>query len=519
MILLNLMEIRLKAILLLLVFFGIDVVNAQTLQPKREFRGVWVATVANIDWPSSSKLNSLAQQQELVNILEAHHRTGINAVMLQVRPAADALYGKSREPWSQWLTGKQGKLPDPMYDPLEFAVKEAHKRGMELHAWFNPYRATFSAGDKGISNDHITKQKPDWFFTYAGRKLFNPGLPEVREYIIRVILDVVDNYDIDGVHLDDYFYPYPIAGQRIDDAQTFADHPDGFTDIKEWRRHNVDTLIHALSDSIHHHKNYIKFGISPFGIWANKGQHPEGSETGGGSSYYEQFADSRNWIKQGWLDYINPQIYWPFNNRAAAFEKLVDWWSNNAFGHHLYIGLAAYRINERMSASWKDNTQMPRQIRYERENPRVQGSVFFSSKSLQNNLLGFTDSLHTEFYQYSALPPTMLWRDAVVPNIPRELTAKAAGHYVDLQWETPLPATDGDVAFGYVVYRFDQHEAINLADPKHIINVAYTQQCSFQDQTAETGKSYQYVVTAVDRLKNESYPSNTASLNLPANNM
>ncbi|MGI4751014.1 MAG: glycoside hydrolase family 10 protein [Janthinobacterium lividum] len=509
-----------RALLLLFLMSVIGLANAQVLpQPKREFRGVWIATVTNIDWPSSGKTNSQQQQQELIQILNAHHQTGINAVMFQVRPAADALYAKSREPWSQWLTGKQGKAPNPAYDPLELAITEAHQRGMELHAWFNPYRATFSANQKGLSDDHITKQKPEWFFTYAGRKLFNPGLPEVRDYIIKVILDVVDNYDIDGVHLDDYFYPYHIDGQHIDDAQTFVDHPDGFTDIKDWRRHNVDTLIHALSDSIHHHKNYIKFGISPMGIWANKGQNAEGSETGGGSSYYEQFADSRRWVKEGWLDYINPQIYWAFNNRAAAFEKLIDWWSNNTFGRHLYIGMATYRINERMSASWKDASQMPRQIRYERENPRVQGSVYFSSKSLQNNPLGFTDSLKKDFYRYPALPPAMLWRDAVVPNIPRELTASTMGKNVNLQWQLPLPASDGNTASGYVVYRFDQGEPINLADPKHILNINYTQERSFADQTAEAGKTYQYVVTAVDRLKNESYPSNTATVNIAVNSL
>lgn len=511
---------RCTALLLLFWISMIGLTNGQVLpQPKREFRGVWVATVTNIDWPSSGKTNSQQQQQELIQIINAHHQTGINAIMFQVRPAADALYAKSREPWSQWLTGKQGKAPNPAYDPLELAINESHKRGMELHAWFNPYRATFSANQKGLSDDHITKQKPEWFFTYAGRKLFNPGLPEVRDYIIKVILDVVDNYDIDGVHLDDYFYPYPVDGQHIDDAQTFVDHPDGFTDIKDWRRHNVDTLIHALSDSIHQHKNYLKFGISPFGIWANKRQNSEGSETGGGSSYYEQFADSRRWVKEGWLDYINPQIYWPFNNRAAAFEKLVDWWSNNTYGRHLYVGMATYRINERMSAAWKDVSQMPKQLRYERENARVQGSVYFSSRSLQNNPLGFTDSLKNDFYRYPALPPAMLWRDAVVPNIPRELMARTMGKNVNLQWQLPLPASDDNTASGYVVYRFDQGEAINLIDPKHIISINYTQERSFADQTAEAGKTYQYVVTALDRLKNESYPSNTATINVPVNSL
>jgi uncharacterized lipoprotein YddW (UPF0748 family) len=227
--------------------------------PKREFRGVWIATVENIDWPALHT-NSEQQKADLIAQLNAHEQTGINAVMFQVRPAADAFYAKSREPWSKWLTGKQGKAPEPLYDPLEFAINEAHKRGMELHAWFNPYRATNDGNFSALSPGHITRIKPEWFFTYGGIKLFNPGIPDVRDYIVRVILDVVDNYDIDGVHMDDYFYPYKIDGQQINDADAFKTYGGAYTDIKEWRRHNVDTLIHMLSDSIHKHKPHLKFG-------------------------------------------------------------------------------------------------------------------------------------------------------------------------------------------------------------------------------------------------------------------
>src|ERR1700712_2528922 len=219
--------------------------------PKREFRGVWIATVVNIDWPSDVHLSVDRQKQELIAILDADQRAGINAVMLQVRPAADAFYLKSNEPWSRWLTGKQGVAPNPIYDPLEFAIVEAHKRGMELHAWFNPYRATFDGNFKSLCDCHITNQEPNWFFTYGGIKLFNPGLPEVRNYIIKVILNVVDNYDIDGVHMDDYFYPDAIAGQKMGDLDAFKQYGGDFDDIRDWRRDNVNVLIKALSDSIH----------------------------------------------------------------------------------------------------------------------------------------------------------------------------------------------------------------------------------------------------------------------------
>jgi uncharacterized lipoprotein YddW (UPF0748 family) len=482
--------------------------------PKREFRGVWIATVENIDWPSSPKLTTDQQKKELTAQLDAHQQTGINAVMLQVRPAADALYAKSREPWSKWLTGKQGTAPDPVYDPLEFAITEAHKRGMELHAWFNPYRATNDSKFFALSAGHITRLKPEWFFTYGGIKLFNPGIPEVREYIVRVILDVVDNYDIDGVHMDDYFYPYKIDGQHINDAATFKEYGGDFDNINDWRRNNVDLLIKMLGDSVHKHKPRVKFGISPFGVWANKFQNPDGSDTHGGSSYYELFADSRKWIKEGLVDYINPQIYWPIGDRLVPFDKLLDWWSNNTYGRHLYIGMAAYRINERKANKFKDPATMPNAIQYLRNNPRVQGSIYFSSKSLLNNPLGFTDSLADKYYKYPALPPVMLWLDSVPPNPPLNFTAKPGINGADLKWEKPLLAKDKEPVYGYVIYRFNGDEKVNLTDGRHILHIQYNDSPFYTDNTTQKGKTYLYVVTAIDRLKNESEPSPTVAATL-----
>lgn len=481
-------------------------------EPKREFRGEWIATVVNIDWPSDVHLSADKQKQELLAILDADQRAGINAVMLQIRPAADAFYAKSGEPWSKWLTGKQGKGPDPAYDPLEFAINEAHKRGMELHAWFNPYRATFDGNFKSLCQCHITNQEPSWFFTYGGIKLFDPGIPEVRSYIIKVILNVVDNYNIDGVHMDDYFYPYKIDGQKINDDQTFKAYAGNFTDIKDWRRNNVDLLIKGLSDSIHKHKPYMKFGISPFGIWKNSTQDPEGSETHGGDSYYELYADSRKWVKEGWVDYIAPQIYWQFGYHLAAFENLLDWWSDNTYGRHLYIGQAAYRINELKSKAFRNPAELPNQIKYLRDNPRVQGSVFFSANSLMRNPLGFTDSLRTNYYKYPALPPPMLWLDSVPPNAPKNLVAKNNLSGVKLKWETPDIAPDKEPVYGYVVYRFEGTDTVNLTDPKFILHIQYNADTAYEDKTAQQGKTYLYVVTAIDRIKNESDPTPTIAV-------
>jgi uncharacterized lipoprotein YddW (UPF0748 family) len=480
--------------------------------PKREFRGVWIATVVNIDWPSDVHLSVDRQKQELLAILDADQRAGINAIILQVRPAADAFYAKSTEPWSRWLTGKQGQAPNPLYDPLEFAITEAHKRGMELHAWFNPYRATFDGNFKALSPNHITNLHPEWFFIYGGIKLFNPGLPEVRDYIVKVILNVVDNYDIDGVHMDDYFYPDAVAGQKIGDTGAYKDYGGDFDDIKNWRRNNVDVLIKTLTDSIHKHKPLMKFGISPSGIWKNVGQDPDGSETHGRDSYYEQYADTRKWMKEGWIDYIVPQIYWQFGHRLAAYENLVDWWSDNTYGRHLYIGQAPYRAFEPKSRAFHNPSEIPNQIKYLRDNPRIEGSVFFSNNSLMRNPLGLTDSLRANYYKYPALPPQMLWRDSVPPNAPKNLDAKANGNSVKLKWVTPDTAKDKEPVYGYVVYRFDGTEKVNLNDPKYILHIAYNADVEYEDKTAQRGKTYLYVVTAIDRIKNESDPTPTIAV-------
>jgi uncharacterized lipoprotein YddW (UPF0748 family) len=382
---------------------------------------------------------------------------------------------------------------------------------MELHAWFNPYRAAFSLADKEVSPQHITRQKPEWFFSYGGRRLFNPGIPEVRAYIVQVILDVVRNYDIDGVHFDDYFYPGLEGGRPIPDTETYITYGRDYPDIRAWRRSNVDTLIRTLSDSIHTAKRHMKFGISPFGIWKNRSQDPEGSLTNGGSSYVEMYADTRMWLQKGWIDYINPQIYWPFQHRLAPFENLLDWWSNNAYGRHLYIGQAAYRSMENVQG-FKNRGEIPNQIRALRSNARVQGSVYFSSKSLTSNMAGLQDSLRQDFYRYPALQPAMIWIDNIAPQAPLQLTAYLlAPNGVRLTWNEPLKARDGETAYGYVIYRFWAGEEFNLEDPSKIIKISFDNtNRTFIDTGVQKGVSYNYVITAIDRLKNESTPSNAA---------
>ncbi len=485
--------------------------------PKREFRGVWVATIGNIDWPSVKASNNVAlQKQEFIDLLDQHRSAGLNAIILQVRPAADAFYAKSREPWSRYLTGKQGQAPTPFYDPLQFAIEEAHKRGMELHAWFNPYRASTTLNPAHFSDDHITKRHPEWFFTYAGKKLFNPGLPDVRKYIIDVIMDVVKNYDVDGIHFDDYFYPYPDSrNTSVPDQLTFAQYNNGIENIEDWRRNNVNMLVRDLGIAIKRIKPYVKYGISPCGVWDNKENNSIGSETRGLSAYRELYADGVKWMQEGWIDYINPQIYFPFKNRAAAYEILVSWWQRHTYGRHFYVGHGAYRVTEN-KIGWTDKSQIPRQVRHLREEHDVEGSIYFSSKSLTDNLVGLQDSMRNDLYRTPALPPTMPWLDSIPPNAPFGLLVKSSsnGKMNTLFWQKPDAASDGESAYGYVVYRFAVGERINIKDPGKIIFITYdADKLQYTDDDIKQHQQYKYVVTAIDRMKNESRPSDSREAN------
>ncbi|GAB3818118.1 family 10 glycosylhydrolase [Pontibacter rugosus] len=396
------------SLFLLLLNFA---VLAQTPSPKREFRAVWIASVANIDWPAQKGLSTEAQQKAFTAILDDHQKNGMNAVIVQIRPAADALYRSQLEPWSEWLTGKQGKELSSPYDPLDFMLTQSHQHGMEFHAWFNPYRATFDA--KAITApDHITRRKPEWFIKYDGKLLFNPGIPEVRTYITSVIMDVVRRYDIDGVHFDDYFYPYPVANTAFADDSTFTRYNNGFRNKNDWRRNNVDLLIKGISDSINAVKPYVKFGISPFGVWKNKAEDPAGSATRAGAPTYSTlYADTRKWMQLGWIDYLVPQVYWHIGHKAADYKTIVEWWSLNSFNRHLYIGHSAYKVGTDANAAWQDSNEIPRQLRLNRSLPAVGGSVYFSSKSVLKNTNHMQDSLRS-YYCYPALVPLMNWKQA-----------------------------------------------------------------------------------------------------------
>ncbi len=374
-------------------------------QAKPEFRGVWVATVDNIDWPSRGNYNSDSQKVEFIRLLDMHQRNGMNAMIVQIRPVTDAFYPSQYEPWSEFLTGKQGRPPMPYYDPLEFMVTETHKRGMEFHAWMNPYRAVFNINTSSIAPNHITRIHPEWFLTYGDKRYFDPGNKEAQQFVTNVVSDVVSRYAVDAVHFDDYFYPYRIAGKEFPDNSSYVRYGNGMNK-EDWRRSNVDSIILRLSNAIKKANPKCQFGISPFGVWRNDDKDPDGSKTKAGQTNYDDlYADILLWLKNNWIDYVAPQLYWEFGHKAAPYEVLLDWWSKHTYGKNCYIGLGVYRAGS--NSAWKDITQLPRQIEALRNTPNIQGMIFFSSRSFNNNPNGWSDSLRLEYFKEPAKTPEM----------------------------------------------------------------------------------------------------------------
>ena len=341
-----------------LLFCFFQYTEAQT---RPEFRGVWVATVDNIDWPKRGDFNTDSQKASFIRLLDMHQRNGINALVVQIRPCTDAFFPSQYEPWSQWLTGVQGKPPSPYYDPLEFMIAETHKRKMVFHAWMNPYRAVFNVNETVLAATHITRLHPEWFLTYGDKKYFDPGNKAAQQYVTAVVKDVVSRYEVDAIHFDDYFYPYKIEGKVFPDDATYRLYGNGLS-REDWRRGNTDSIIAALSVAIKNQNKHCQFGVSPFGVWRNVNRDPiDGSNTNGAQSNYDDlYADILLWLKNGWIDYVAPQLYWEFGHSKAPFEVLLNWWSKHTYGKQCYIGLGIYRANS--NAAWSNVNQLPRQI-------------------------------------------------------------------------------------------------------------------------------------------------------------
>ena len=388
--------------IILIAFLSISLVGRAGEGFYPSFRGAWIATVANIDWPSKDAVGySELQQAEMTFILDSLQSIGINAIVFQVRPTADALYRSEYEPSSHWLTGKQGA--PILYDPLEWTIHEAHKRNMEVHVWLNPYRVNLAKTDTSeICAEHVWRKHPDWFWEYNKQWYFDPGLDVTREWICTIVQDIVTRYDIEAIHMDDYFYPYPAGGKALPDGATFAKYPRGFTDIRDWRRNNVNLAIQAIHQTIKECKPDVEFGISPFGVWRNAKVDSTGSATTAGITNYDDlYADIRLWIQKGWIDYVLPQLYWEIGKRAADYEVLAHWWANEVRGTNckLYIGLAPYRLEGASPKTpWGQGNEIGRQMRLNRTIPEISGECFYSTRPLLRNPRGVCDTIR-DFYK------------------------------------------------------------------------------------------------------------------------
>ena len=411
--------------------------------PLREFRAAWVATVANIDWPSRKDLSTEEQKREIIYLFDLLKQNNFNAVIVQIRPVADAFYASPYEPWSRYLTGTQGVAPDPYYDPLAFMIEEAHKRCLEFHAWFNPYRALMNAYKNPNPPNHVTRKHYQWFVNYGKKKYFNPGIPEVQDYCVKIVSDVVKRYDVDAIHMDDYFYPYRIGRSEFPDLNTYRRFNPKNLSRDDWRRDNVNQLVKRLNTTIKGIKPYVKFGISPFGVWRNASRDSlRGSYTNAGQTNYDDlFADVLIWQEKGWIDYCLPQLYWETGHSAADFATLIRWWNKNAFNRHMYIGHGIYKLGNRKPA-WQNLKEIEHQIRETRRYGHIQGSAFYSIKFLKRNIFGINQMFRNKVYQDPALLPRMSW----LPNyLDRALPPKPVSvqmHYATngmkmLKWRNP----------------------------------------------------------------------------------
>ena len=472
---------------------------AQSTPPKREFRGAWIQIING----QFQGLGTAATQANLTHQLDELQRCGVNAVMFQVRGEADAMYASPYEPWSRFLTGQQGKAPQPYWDPLAWMVQECHKRGMELHAWINPFRAK-TKGTKELAVTHPYVKHPERCFEYDGIYLFNPGLHENRRYICSIAADIVRRYDVDGLHIDDYFYPYPVAGLAIPDQATYAANRNGIDNIQDWRRYNVNLFIEMLNDSIHKVKPWVKFGVSPFGIYHNakEGSNLPGSKTNGTQNYDDLYADVLYWINKGWVDYTVPQLYWEIGHKAADYDELIRWWSRFAGGRPLFIGQDVERTVRAADKKNPNQNQMAEKFRLQRTLRGIQGSCLWYSAAVVRNEGNFATALKQVYHRTPALQPQFPFLDDKAPKKPRKVKAEWMPDGCYLFWLPPKASKPMDVARNYVVYRFNKGERVDLFNPEHI--VAITPNTMIKLPYAGGQTKYTYVVTALDRLQNES---------------
>lgn len=464
--------------------------------PKREFRGAWVHTVFQDQYKRQSTSKNKAY---IRNMLDSLAMSGVNAVLFQVRPQSDAFYQSRLEPWSRFLTDG-GRAPEPFWDPLQFMIDECHGRGMELHAWLNPYRVT-SSKNQTLPAGHIYHKHPERFIRYDGKLYFDPALAENREHIVRVVADIVERYDVDGIHFDDYFYPYPVKGKKFADDESYAKYGKG-KDMGDWRRGNVDALIESVHNKIMELKPWVVFGVSPFGIWRNKTSDPRGSDTRGLQNYDALYADVVLWADKGWVDYLIPQLYWDLNHSAASYLTLVDWWASNIDGCNLYIGQSVSNTMTNSDPDLGEESQLRRKVELTRTHPTIQGNCWWPAYDVVKNVGGVADSLMIEYQATVAVMPQYRREGATIP----EAVADFRFDKGVLRWSPAKPRNTVDDATKFVVYRFEPDEAVDLENSEAIEAVLFTS--AFKPEYP--GK---YVVTALSRVNRESKPSKPIVIN------
>lgn len=486
-----------KKICFILLFFSI-VSYSYAQSKKRALRGLWVATVSNIDWPSQSGLSAAEQQAEMILMLDKMKDSYLNTVIFQVRPTADALYRSRYEPTSHWLTGEQGK--DAGYDPLQFVVDECNKRGMYLHVWLNPYRINNdSTVYNNYSKTHIMRKHPEWTLDYGKGKYFNPGIKEVRDFTCNVVKDIVTNYDIDAIHMDDYFYPYKIAGQKFPDSLTFVNNSRGFKSIEDWRRDNVNLIIKEINETIKSVKPWVEFGISPFAIWRNKTEDPRGSDTKAMTNYDGLYADILLWQEKGWIDYVLPQLYFNIGYPIADYAILADWWSKYNYGANVYAGLAPYRVSKTAKQKqWHNPKELIKQIKRNEQDPNLKGEIYFSAKSFFNPKYKIPSMVAKE-YKTLSLSPENPRIARVEPQAPQNVSfAMKKDQYLELKWEK------GNNSRRFVVYRFERGKPINVDNAKYIIAVTGLTEVKLSYKGNSNLKKYRFAVTSLSPTHTES---------------
>ena len=472
-------------------------VQTGSAYPKREFRAAWIQSVnGQFRGMPTEKL-----KQNLIGQLNSLQKAGINAIIFQVRPEADALYASRLEPWSRFLTGVQGKAPEPYWDPMQFMIDECHKRGMEFHAWINPYRTKTTLKSE-LAPNHVYNIHPEWFVTYGDQLYFDPALPESRRHICMVVSDIVSRYDVDAIHMDDYFYPYPIKGKDFPDDASFARFGGGFSNKGDWRRSNVNVLIKKLHETIREIKPWVKFGVSPFGIYRNESSDPLGSKTKGLQNYDDLYADVLLWAREGWIDYNIPQIYWHIGHPVADYETLVKWWARNTENRPLFIGQSVMNTVQNADPKNPSINQLPRQMALQRAYQTIGGSCQWPASAVVENAGKYRDALIAEYHKYPALPPVFDFMDNEAPAKVRKMKPVWTEDGYILFWTAPKYKEEMNRAVQYVVYRFNDKEKVNIDDPSHIVAITRD---NFYKLPYEDGKTkYRYVVTALDRLHNES---------------